>query len=244
MSRRTFILIVVVVGAFAAALATIVLLIIEDDQVGDPSVDQVDPTTTTDGVPEAFKEDQAPLVEAFRADWDRYRRATLWIESSVVRQRTSDGGELNWTQIYAQLPPDRIVAGLGATTGTFDGVLVSCAGEQINTATGCVTGQPAQDYDTVLAEEAAARESYFEPGEPAYLLRRDEKGCFGLRLVRPIATPPYGLEATFCFDDVSGAMTLSVVDRQTTIETTTATEIRTEVSRAEMAGLIGVDPDQ
>jgi len=31
-------------------------------------------------------------------------------------------------------------------------------------------------------------------------------GCFELRLIRPVADPPYGVRAVLCFDDPTGAM--------------------------------------
>ncbi|MCH7787865.1 MAG: hypothetical protein IH940_00310 [Acidobacteria bacterium] len=238
MSRRIFILTVAVVGLLGAAAATIILLVIDNEQNVDPVI-AIDLSDEELGL---FTDDQAALVAEFDADWERWRRGSFWIESSVERERVSDGGVLNSTQIYAQLPPDRVIAGLGATTGMFGGSLVNCAGTQVKTATGCISGQSSSDYDEVVEQESNARSTYFEVGAPAYLLRRDEQGCYGLLLTRSIATPPYGQTSTFCFDQATGALISSVVDRQTTVETTTATELRTDVTREEIASLIDGDP--
>jgi hypothetical protein len=234
-STRWIILIVAAAGMVVALVAVIALLIVDGDSDTDPD----DTASVADDELGLFNVDQEPLVEEFNADWDRFRRGSFWIESSVERERISDGETLNSSQIYAQLPPHRVISGLGATTGMFDQKLVNCAGDQIETASPCVTGESSRAYGDVVIEEAAARETYFESGSPAYLLRRDDAGCYGLLLARRIATPPYGQAATFCFDEETGALIRNVIDRETTIETTTAIEVRTDVSREEIATLLG-----
>jgi hypothetical protein len=75
-----------------------------------------------------------------------------------------------------------------------------------------------------------------------YTLTSSEDGCFHLELRLRVFTPPYGIESTFCFDEEVGVLRDVEVVRPEATDRTTATEVRTTVTEADLRAADLGDP--
>ncbi len=224
-----------IAGLAVGVAAALVLANVLDDDASDDAP-EIEPLS--DDELDRFPRPQAPEIEAFNQAWQTYRTGEYLITFDVERERVDDGERLRSTTVYAQLPPDRLVVGPGGVTGVIDGHPINCAGEEVDVDVNCTAGATDIDYSDMVAREAEARGTYFVGDNPVYLVRRDTDGCFELVLARPVPTPPYGQSSLFCFDEVTGALRFSEVDRGTTIERSTATSIETDVTRDDLDALV------
>ena len=66
-------------------------------------------------------------------------------------------------------------------------------------------------------------------------MRETGRGCFDLRLLVVLAAPPYGRQATFCFDAATGALARTEIVRPEATDREQAVEIRSTVVDADLA---------
>ena len=181
-------------------------------------------------------------VDEFLAAYER-----SWMVEAIVVSETSrtmaDGRELVYEQRLVQRPPDdRLVIGAGSASGRIDGRSVRCS-----TANGpvpqCVNGEePAPDYQGYVDEQLAALAEMVEPEAGLYEVTTAGDGCYHLTLLRPLFTPPYGIESTFCFDEEVGVLRDVEVVRPEATDRTTAIEVRTTVTDADLRATDLGDP--
>ena len=181
-------------------------------------------------------------VDEFLAAYER-----SWMVEAVVvsetRRTMPDGRELAYEQRLVQRPPDdRLVIGAGSAVGRIDGRALRCS-----SATGpvpqCVNGEePTQDYEEYVDEQLAALADQVEPGVGMYEVTRTGDGCFRLELRLRTFTPPYGIESTFCFDEELGVLRDVEVVRPEATDRTTAIEVRTTVTEADLRAADLGDP--
>jgi hypothetical protein len=181
-------------------------------------------------------------VDGFLAAYER-----SWMVEAVVvsetRRAMPDGRELAYEQRLVQRPPDdRLVIGAGSASGRIGGRTVRC------TATGgpvpqCVSAEePAPDYAVYVDEQLEALAVMVEPEVGLYEVTTEGDGCFHLTLLRPMFTPPYGVESTFCFDEEVGVLRDVEVVRPEATDRTTAIEVRTTVTDADLRATDLGDP--
>jgi hypothetical protein len=165
---------------------------------------------------------------SFLAAWERSRLATYVVRSDFVRT-LPDGNQLRSNTTTVQQPPDtRLVSGLGSVSGRLNGSIVGCAASP-DAGAGCVAGAPAPDYRTEVEAELRLLESYVSGPRPLYQVADFGDGCFRLDLAIALPSPPYGDHALFCFDEATGAPTLTEIQRPEATDRTIAREIRTDV---------------
>ena len=206
-----------VLAAVAIAVALVLVLPDDDDPVGPATVDPA----------------------GFVAAYERSRTAELVVEAAFTRT-FNDGRELAYETLLVQRPPDDVlVVGAGSASGRLRGRIVRCNATAADAPAACIEAGEAPDYAEVVAQEVEALELLVAE---AYEVAQDDAGCWILTLVAPVATPPYGGAARFCFDEASGALTHLEVRRPEAVEVTEAISVRTEVTDADLrVGSLG-DP--
>jgi hypothetical protein len=181
-------------------------------------------------------------VDEFLAAYER-----SWMVEAVVvsetRRTMADGRQLAYEQRLVQRPPDdRLVIGAGTASGRIDGRTVRCSAAA-GPAPQCVSSEePAQDYQRYVDEQLAALAEMVEPEVGLYEVTTEGGGCFHLALLRPMFTPPYGIESTFCFDEEVGVLRDVEVVRPEATDRTTAIEVRTTVTDADLRAADLGDP--
>ena len=175
-----------------------------------------------------------PAEEAFLDAYERSRMVEVVVRSTFTRT-FPDGRDLSYEQRLVQRPPgDRLVVGAGSASGRIDGRIVRCNASPSGEPE-CVQGAAAAPYADEVAAEVSALADLVDRDVGGYEVSLGAgAGCFELTLVRRILTPPYGVAATFCFDADSGALTVLDVERPEARDRTEATEIRTEVTAADL----------
>jgi hypothetical protein len=207
-------------GALAGAVVGIVLtmLLVVTDH---------DPATPRSG----------PVVAAaFIADW-RHQLEGTYVEVMRFERRTAAGGHLVSEQIVAQRPPDTFSSGFGTIEARRGDRLLAC-GQGASGQLDCRDAGPAPPYRMVVDQRVANVASYLQGETRIYDVRRQSRHCYQLKQVVPVRTAlslPFGTEATFCFDPVSGALRSRRTVRPSAVETLVATSIRTFVTDADLA---------
>lgn len=193
-------------------------------------------------VPEPSDEGSAavpaePAAQRFIAAYERSRTATFVVEQHFIRT-LPDGRSIEGdTRIVQRPPDDRLVAGLGALSGRLGGRVLACATDDgaVGAPTRCTQGPPAPPYDEEVQAEVATLRTYVESRPPLYRVADGaESGCFVLTLALALPSPPYGDEATFCFDEATGAPTLIRIARPEATDETRAVEIRATITEADL----------
>ena len=169
-------------------------------------------------------------VADFVAAYERSRTATFVVEQ-VFTRTAPDGRSLTYERRLVQRPPDdRLLVGGGNAEGRIGGRVVRCSTSP-DGAADCHQGPPAAPYDDEVAAEVdelrrlVSQLYYLAPADP---------GCWTLTLVEEYPSPPYGEEATFCFDGATGAPTRLEIVRPEATDVTEAVEIRSTVSTADL----------
>ena len=180
-------------------------------------------------------------VDEFLAAYER-----SWLVEAVVVSETSrtlaDGRGFSYEQRLVQRPPDdRLVIGAGTAAGRVRGQTVRCT-TVAGPAPQCVDGGEAPDYQTFVDQQLDTLAELVEPGAGMYTLTSSEDGCFHLELRLRVLTPPYGIESTFCFDEEVGVLRDVEVVRPEATDRTTATEVRTTVTEADLRAADLGDP--
>jgi hypothetical protein len=178
--------------------------------------------------------------DTFLSTWRASRMATFVVDSDFSR-RLPDGNVLRQTQRIVQRPPDdRVVIGFGSVGGRLGGKILSCASEPGGTSR-CLTAAAAPDYAAEVDNEISGLGRYVRGDRPLYHVIdfADSKDrCFRLDLAIAIPSPPYGDHALFCFDPVSLAPSLTVIERVEATDRTEATSIRTTVTADDLTNVV------
>ena len=180
-------------------------------------------------------------AQAFLSTWRQSRVATFVVNSDFTRS-LPDGNTLQATVQIVQRPPDdRLLIGLGSTSGRLGGKILRCAATPVDASTNgtsrCFTSVDAQDYTAEVDEEIARLQTYVLGDRPLYLVvdfAESVDHCFRLDLALQVPSPPYGNHAMFCFDRQNFAPRLTVIERDEATDRTEAKEIRTAVTGADL----------
>jgi hypothetical protein len=177
-------------------------------------------------------DDAAPAdLEPFLAAYERSRTEELVVTGTFLRT-LNDGRQLEYERTVVQRPPDdHLVIGAGSASGRIGGRIVRCNVEAEGTPPTCTQGPEAPPYDDEVAREVDVLRELLAG---AYSLTDAGDGCWDLLLEVAVLSPPYGGAARFCFDEDSGAQRYLEVRREEGIDVTEATEIRTEVTDADL----------
>ena len=169
----------------------------------------------------------AAAAEAFLDGWARHRTETYVAEGTFTR--TLDGQTALQSAVRtAQRPPDRLEVQPGSATGRRDGRRIACAAEEDGSLS-CRTGETVGPYeDAVEREVTILREQVLGPRRLYDVTAED--GCFTLDLVAAFPAAPYGSRARFCFDDATGALRSSRVERGRAVDSIEVNTIRTSVT--------------
>jgi hypothetical protein len=172
---------------------------------------------------------------AFLAAWRRSLVATYSVAWQFERRRPDGSVVVTAVLRRAQRPPDVLVRGPDGVRGRLGGRRVGCLagpeGEPV-----CRDGGPAPPYAADVAAELRLLRSLVVGPGAAYRARPGrERGCFVLVLRARLVAPPYGEDATFCFDAGTGAVVRSVVHRAEVTDTHVAVSLRDRVEAADLA---------
>lgn len=174
-------------------------------------------------------------AEALVQAWERSRQATVVRSGTFERRRPATGAAITSEDVLAQRPPARLHRQLGSVEVRDDAVRTTCAaaiGGQ--SPPPCRTSESARGYQADVAAEVASLRALVTGEAALYSVTREE-GCFDLRQGRPDPRAPFGVEARFCFDDLTGAPIDSRVRYEGGVEEViTVLELRSEVTDADL----------
>jgi hypothetical protein len=178
---------------------------------------------------------------AFLAAWERSLRATYAVTWQFERRR-ADGTLVLAAEVRrAQRPPDVVVRDTGGVRGRVGGRRIGCLAGPSGPV--CRDGGPAAPYDADVAAELRLLRALVAGPGAAYRVRPAGRGCFVLVLRARLVAPPYGEDATFCFDGRTGALVRAVVHRAEVTDTHRAVALRSRVDQRDLApGLVPLRP--
>lgn len=177
----------------------------------------------------------------FAAAWERSREATFVASGTYERSSEVTGATLSSEDVLVQRPPQRVHHQLGGTEGRDDDRLLVCpappAGSEEREP--CRLGPPSGvSYAASVTREVEGVRSLTAGDDPLYEVSDAGPGCFDLRLRRVDPRAPFGVAASFCFDDATGAPVSSrVLHEGGIVEVVVATSIRVEVTEADLVDL-------
>lgn len=203
------------VGAYAALLAAVAVPAALDD---DPR-----PAATT-------------AADRFTTAWERSRRATFVRTGQYRRHSEVTGQEIASEDVLAQDPPRRLHRQLGGVQGRDDDRILLCPATAAGGTGDCRFGPPGgPTYDRSVAQEVAGLADAVGGEDPLYRVRVEGAGCYRLDLTRADPRAPFGIDATFCFDEATGAPTTSTVRHASGIvERVVVDDLRPEVTAADL----------
>ena len=171
-----------------------------------------------------------PAVDAFLAAWRRSLTGTYAMHQ-VVERRLVSGRTFSSEVTLAQRPPDRIRVDSSGTEGRVGGRRFGCVPDG-----GCRFGGDAPAYTKDVDDELRLLRAIVASETPLYATAYSDAGdgCFLLTLRARVLAPPYGEDATFCFDAATGALRASVVHRAEATDTTTTVDLRADVRPADL----------
>jgi len=192
---------------------------------------------TTGGGSHSSTPDPNAGAPAYIAAW---RRSQLGTWKVVLRwTRTVGTNQLQDEIRTAQRPPDRLSVALGSVSARQGDRLLACA-EGSDSKLHCRDAGAAPPYgQTVAKGEAVLRSQLLGPNR-IYDVTATSDHCFNLRLRFTYPVPPYGRQARYCFDEDTGAPTLSDIDRAEGRDTQQAISVSGEVTDADLAPPPGV----
>jgi hypothetical protein len=144
------------------------------------------------------------------AAWRRSREATFTTRGTYERRSSVTGAAITSEDVVSQRPPRRIHRQLGGVDGRDDDRLIVCpaAPPEADEPAPCRLGAPGGlTYAESTEREVLGLRSILLTTDPLYTVTASEPGCFHLEQRRIDPRAPFGLEATFCFDDATGAPT-------------------------------------
>jgi hypothetical protein len=175
--------------------------------------------------------DPARPAQDFLAQWRRMRLGT-WAVDAHFERVTQAGRRLQIRLHMAQRPPDRLVTGLGSIDARRGGERLACAPDAAGDVH-CRDGGPAPAYDAEVAQELEYLRRYVLGAGALYGVA-ESGDCYTLRLRLRIPSPPYGIQARFCFDGPTGAPIRSEIDRKEARDHTVAVSVRARPSDADL----------
>jgi hypothetical protein len=128
-----------------------------------------------------------------------------------------------------QRPPDRLEVRPGSATGRLDGRRVACAIED-DGALSCRAGERVGPYEDAVEREVAILRDQVEGPNRLYEVTEDA-GCFVLAAE--------GRRVTYCFDEATGALRRSTIERGRLVDTVDMSSIRPDVSDGDLSGVTG-----
>jgi hypothetical protein len=179
----------------------------------------------------ALGPEPAPSPEAaaaFLDAWARHRTATYVAEGTFTR--TLDGEPAFESAVRTvQRPPDRLEVLPGSATGRLEGRRVACAIED-DGALSCRAGEAVGPYGDAVAREVAIWRDQVEGARRLYDVTADGD-CFVLA----------GAErrSTYCFDEGTGALRRSRLERGRVVDAVVMTAIRPEVTDQDLSVVTG-----
>ena len=148
----------------------------------------------------------ADAAPAFLRVWRRSLTGT-WVVEQRFDRVLANGRRLSSTVHRAQRPPESLVCS-------------AATGKQRTCEPPLTT-----PFDARVARDMALLRGYVTGRTRLYAVTAGDSGCFRLRLVASVLTPPYGRRATFCFDAATGAPLRSEVRRDEGIDRITAVKV-------------------
>jgi hypothetical protein len=177
------------------------------------------------------------IPQLFLDAWRRSLESDYRTVATFSRTSNSTGAELRGEIITAQRLPDRFVIDRDGASGLIDGQRVACVfrtQERLRCTEAEAEVTLAEQAETQLERLAA----YVEGGSPLYTIEADletEAGaCFELSLTRSIVAPPMGTLARYCFDDATGAPTVTHIERVEADDDIVTTQISDVVTDADL----------
>jgi hypothetical protein len=213
--------------AIAAGLTLLLLLSLGADRLRPPAATA--PPTSGEGAAEEESDAAAAgLVEA----WRRSRTGTYVLVTTF--ERTVGERELEATTYLAQRPPDRLTVSGTSVRGRIGGERVTCGPDAAGGLL-CERSPLESTYEEAVAGEVRRLERLVGPDSPVYGVADEGGGCFRLRRVAAVVSPPYGDRARFCFDAATGALVATEVHRAEGSDRTRVRDLRPEVADADLA---------
>src|SRR5438067_12287601 len=154
---------------------------------------------------------RSPAGPEFVAAWGRRLTGTYAVVDRIDRHLLNGRSLVSEVRL-AQRPPDRLRVGAEGVDGRVNGRLLGCVavpGADIQWRDGGSAPPYQQDVDRQVR---LLRRLVIGPRR-AYDVHRVGDGCYRLELRARILAPPYGEDATFCFDEATGAPLRSTVRR-------------------------------
>lgn len=178
-------------------------------------------------------------AEQLVAAWERSRLATFVTSGTYERRSVVSGASIASEDVVAQRPPRRLHRQLGGVDGRDDDRLLVCPApppDEEDAAQPCRLGAPGgRTYAESVANEVDGLRSLVTGPSPLYAVTAGRPGCFDLELVRIDPRAPFGVEASFCFDEETGAPAGSRVRHAEGVEEiVVVTDIRTDVTDADL----------
>jgi hypothetical protein len=171
----------------------------------------------------------------FLAGWRRSLTSTYIIDERFER-RLTNGRSLTFTIHTVQRPPDRLVTGLGTVAARTESGRLACAATSDGSLK-CRRAGTVVPYAQEVAAEMATLGRLVVGSGRLYDVRGAGADCFDLRLRVAYPNPPYGQQATFCFDPASGAPRRSAIRRVQGTDARQTVQVRTSVTPRDLAPL-------
>jgi hypothetical protein len=173
--------------------------------------------------------DAGAPTSAFLRAWRRSLTGT-YVAHQVIERQLVSGRRFSSEVTIAQRPPDRIRNGSSGTEGRVGGRRFGCVPDG-----GCRFGGRARPYAEEVDEELDLLRAMVAVETPLYRVEHGDGGCFVLVLQARILAPPYGEDATFCFDALTGALRRAVVHRAEATDTTTTLDLRAQIRPSDLS---------
>jgi len=159
--------------------------------------------------------DADDIPQLFLDAWERSREATFRTVADFSRRSNSTDATLRHQQITVQRPPDRLFVDGDGANGIVDGMRVACVfrDERLR----CNEAEARRTLADETEQQLETLAGYVEGDDPLYVIEADletEAGtCFELTLNKSLVAPPLGNLARYCFDDATGAPTVTHIER-------------------------------
>lgn len=140
----------------------------------------------------------SPAPGAFLNDW-RESRLASWAVTQHFDRTLNGKVVLSSTLRQAQDPPNAITVDSGSVNARKGDVLVTCAAVK-NRQGSCTQTKASTTWTEDVDTETAILRGYLLGARPLYSVAIVSNHCYALRQTFPIADPPYGERAKFCFD--------------------------------------------
>jgi hypothetical protein len=173
-------------------------------------------------------------AEAYVAATKRSLEGTWKVDEHFERTAT-DGRKITADQHRVQRPPDHLLEAGGTVDAERNGRKLACATDAANVLR-CSDAGPADPFQAGVDTAIATLTNQVEGDNALYAVRAAASGCFTLRLLVPdYVAPPYGTDATLCFDASTGAPVRTEIHRPEGSDITTATAVSGTVTDADLA---------